>query len=122
MSARHADPLDHPEIGLVSAPAAVAGTLLALLAMAVALLLTLLHAGTPAMRMAGAGCLAVVALVSQALFLFRLGLGETQIWKTVALVLVLPLFVVTIGLTDIMFHSLQARTMLEIPLHGGLGP
>lgn len=113
MSHPAADPLDHPEVRLASAPATLLGTLLALGAMALALVLTLAHAAAPLERLVADAALAAFALLVQALFLFRLGIGETQIWKTVALLLVLPLFVATIGLTDIMFHSLNARTMLH---------
>lgn len=122
MSAHSADPLDHPEVRILSAPAALVGTLLALAAMAFALVLTLARVAAPFDRMVAVGCLAGLALLAQALCLFRLGIGEAQIWKTIALLLVLPLFVVTIGLTDFMFHSLQARTMLHMTLHGAGAP
>jgi cytochrome o ubiquinol oxidase operon protein cyoD len=41
-----------------------------------------------------------------------MNISETQIWHTVALILFIPLFILTIGLTSWMFHGLYRRTML----------
>lgn len=119
MAHSHSDPLDHAEVRQTSASAALFGTLLALGFMGFALLLTLGHVAAPLERMIAVASLAAFALVAQAGFLFRLGVNQTQIWKTVALVLILPLFVLSIGLTDFMFYTLYARTMLHAVATGG---
>lgn len=118
MSDHPPDPLDHPEVRLASAGRSIIGFVLSLLLMAAALGLTLGHVDTPLHRLIAIACLAALALVAQAVFVFRLDVGEAQLWKTIALVLVLPLFVLSIGLTDLMFHTLYARTMIQSVMHG----
>ena len=53
----------------------------------------------------------LTALV-QCVLLLHMNISETQIWHTVALILFIPLFILTIGLTSWMFHGLYRRTML----------
>jgi len=54
----------------------------------------------------------LLALVSQAVLYYGLDISRSQIWKSVALMLTMPLFIITVGLTVWMFQSLDQRTML----------
>jgi cytochrome o ubiquinol oxidase operon protein cyoD len=58
------------------------------------------------------GALLLFTLISQAALFFGLNLSREQIWKSVSLALVVPLFIVTIGFTVVVFASLYARTMI----------
>jgi cytochrome o ubiquinol oxidase operon protein cyoD len=51
------------------------------------------------------------SLVTQAALFFGLDLSRAQIWKSVALVLTIPLFIVTVAFTVWVFASLYDRTM-----------
>jgi cytochrome o ubiquinol oxidase operon protein cyoD len=53
--------------------------------------------------------------------MFRLDLSDAQRWKSATLLLVLPLFVLSIGLTGWMFHTLYPRTMLDFMQVQGTG-
>ncbi|OYV35074.1 MAG: hypothetical protein B7Z80_19460 [Rhodospirillales bacterium 20-64-7] len=80
--------------------------------MLAALLLTETHALSPLGLMIATSGLAILALVAQTLFFFGIDLSQAHIWKTVSLVLTLPLFVLSIGLTVWMFHYLYGLTMM----------
>ncbi|AEK56838.1 hypothetical protein HF288_12815 [Acidithiobacillus caldus] len=54
-------------------------------------------------------------MIIQGYLILHMDLSHAQIWHTVAMVLFLPLFVVTIGLTAWMFHGLYERTMIMTP-------
>lgn len=56
--------------------------------------------------------LAGLTALVQCVLLLHMNISETQIWHTVALILFIPLFILTIGLTSWMFHGLYRRTML----------
>ncbi len=62
---------------------------------------------------------ATVAALIQCVLLLHMNVSRTQVWQTVALVLFIPLFVLTIGLTSWMFHGLYRRTMMMPPTHAG---
>ena len=52
------------------------------------------------------------ALITQAALFFGLDMSRAQIWKSISLVLTVPLFVLSIGLTVWMFHELNGRMMM----------
>jgi cytochrome o ubiquinol oxidase operon protein cyoD len=56
--------------------------------------------------------LLLLALISQSLLFFGLNLSREQIWKSISLTLAIPLFVISIGFTVLVFNSLYAQTML----------
>ncbi|MDD2862758.1 MAG: hypothetical protein PHI71_17070 [Acidiphilium sp.] len=113
MSAHEADPLDHPEVRHASPLAYVSGYLLSVIFMAIALLLTVRHTMHYLNFIIAVSILAGLALLAQALLMFRLDLSKSQQWKTFSLILVLPLFVLSVGLTGWMFHTLYPRTMMH---------
>jgi cytochrome o ubiquinol oxidase operon protein cyoD len=51
------------------------------------------------------------SLITQAALFFGLDLSRAQIWKSVSLVLTVPLFIITVGFTVWAFASLYSRTM-----------
>jgi cytochrome o ubiquinol oxidase subunit IV len=51
------------------------------------------------------------ALITQAALFFGLDLSRAQIWKSISLVLTVPLFIITVGFTVWAFSSLYNRTM-----------
>ncbi len=103
---------EHPEVQLAGTgyvAAYVAGIAL----MGLSLMLVKDHALDPtALGIAISGIAGLAALL-QCVLLLHMTLSRTQIWQTVALVLFVPLFILTIGLTSWMFHGLYQRTMLR---------
>jgi cytochrome o ubiquinol oxidase subunit IV len=112
MSAPRTNPLDHPEVRQASAWRYIAGFISTIVLMQAALLVTMrqhLPFAEYAFTVAG---LALVALMSQAALFFGLDISRAQIWKSVSLVLTVPLFILSVGLTVWMFQSLATRTMI----------
>ncbi len=110
------DPLQHPEVRLVNGRAYVAAFVVATALMTAALAVAM-HGGEiphPMLVLSGAAALAVAV---QIMFLLQLDFSSTQIWTTVSFVLAVPLFVIAVGLSMWMFHSLDARTMLMSLMH-----
>lgn len=114
MSAPHSNPLDHPEVRQASTWRYVAGFISSIVLMQAALLVTM-HQHLPyeeyTLTIAG---LTLVALMSQAALFFGLDISRAQIWKSISLLLTVPLFILSVGLTVWMFQSLAQRTMLPI--------
>jgi cytochrome o ubiquinol oxidase operon protein cyoD len=112
MSAPRSNPLDHPEVRQASAWRYMAGFISTIVLMQAALYVTT-HQQLPfaeyAFTIAG---LALAALLSQAALLFGLDISRAQIWKSVSLVLTVPLFILAVGLSVWMFQNLAARTMI----------
>jgi cytochrome o ubiquinol oxidase operon protein cyoD len=114
----HADPLQHPEVQQANATGYVVGFALSIAFMLAALIITAQHAfGGFLPRLEAVSGLAFVALLAQCALFFGLDLSREQIWKTVSLVFTVPLFVLSIGLTVWMFHTLYLRTTLPAVLH-----
>ena len=112
MSAPATSPLDHPEVRQASAWRYIAGFISSMVLMQAALVVTM-RQQLPFQEYAlTVGGLALVSLMSQAALFFGLDISRAQIWKSVTLVLTIPLFVLTVGLTVWMFQSLAVRTML----------
>lgn len=112
MSAPHANPLDHPEVRQASAWRYIAGFVSTIVLMQAALYVTLrqhLPFTEYALTVAG---LALASLLSQAALFFGLDISRAQIWKSVSLVLTVPLFILSVGLTVWMFQNLMTRTMI----------
>ena len=105
------DPLHHPEVQLASGWGYVAAFVLATGLMAGVLFIAT-HPGLVHPAMAVAAGAAAVAVLVQLVFLFQLNFSRTQVWTTVSFLLIVPLFVIAVGLTMWMFHALDARTML----------
>ncbi len=111
MSSQQNDPLDHPEVRQASTGGYAAGYATSIILMLGSLIVTDRHALSFLPFLWVIASLAVIALFAQAALFFGLGLSKVQVWKSFSLILTLPLFVLTIGLTVWMFHTLYPRTM-----------
>lgn len=112
MSTHHSDPLAHPEVQQASAVRYIIGFGTTMILMLAALVITLQQRLPYVPFAESIAGLALLSLFSQAALFFGLDISRTQIWKSVSLVLTIPLFIITIGITVWMFNTLYARTML----------
>lgn len=117
MSTDSHDPIQHPEVQLAHGGQYIAAYIGSLVLTAVPLWLVVDHLGSQLKLMtvvvAAAGALVVV----QGYFWLRLDLSKTQRWMTISLLLFIPLFVLTVGLTAWMFATLYTRTMIPTLMH-----
>ena len=109
------NPLNHPEVQLANGRAYLASCIISMLLMTVGLWLAVAHITTPFGTVLMTSFLAGVVVIIQGYFILHMDISHAQIWHTVAMVLFLPLFVVTIGLTAWMFHGLYQCTMIMPP-------
>jgi cytochrome o ubiquinol oxidase operon protein cyoD len=112
MSMEAPDPLRHPEVQQASVVGYTAGFLATLALLGAALLLTEGHLMPPPELLGGISGLALIALLAQCFLSFGLDITRHNIWKSVSLILTVPLFILTIGLTVWMFQQLDALTMM----------
>ena len=112
MATHQPDPVLHPEVQQASFTGYTVGFVLSLLLLLAALLLTEQHALPPLKLLGAISVLAMVALFAQCFLFFGLNIALHNIWKSVSLVLTVPLFILTIGLTVWMFHELDDLTMM----------
>ncbi|APZ42838.1 cytochrome o ubiquinol oxidase subunit IV [Acidihalobacter ferrooxydans] len=115
MSHDHHNPIDHPEVQLASAGGYLFAYAFGLGAMLLGLWMVLNHTLTPVGLTTAVSVIALVSVIVQLYFLFKLDLSSTQIWHTVSIVMTAPLFVMAVGLTIWMFHTLMQRTMIPLP-------
>jgi cytochrome o ubiquinol oxidase operon protein cyoD len=116
MSTHETDPLQHPEVQQASVKGYVAGYGLTIIGLGLCLLLTQSHALQPVPLLSAVSAIALFLLIAQAFLFFGLDFSKYQIWKSVSVILTVPLFVLSIGLTVWMFHELDGLTMLpEMP-------
>ena len=112
MATHQPDPVLHPEVQQASFTGYTIGFVLSLLLLFGALLLTEEHALPPLKLLGAISVIAMVALFAQCFLFFGLNIALHNIWKSVSLVLTVPLFILTIGLTVWMFHQLNDLTMI----------
>lgn len=112
MPHHHHNPIQHPEVQIASAGSYIFAFVIALGLMLVSLKMVTDHSINPVALTTSISILALVAGVVQLYLLFKLDLSESQIWHTISLVLTIPLFILSVGLTIWMFHTLAVRTML----------
>ncbi|HTQ70555.1 MAG TPA: hypothetical protein VMH92_03575 [Acidocella sp.] len=112
MAGSHSDPLAHPEVRQGGALRYIAGFISTVALMGAAMVVTLRHDLAYSSFVELVGGLAFLALLSQAVLYYGLDISRSQIWKSVSLILTVPLFIITVGLTVWMFQSLDQRTML----------
>ncbi len=107
---------EHPEVQLAGNGYVVA-FVVGLVLMGLSLWIVRGHMFAPTGTAAAISALAAVAALVQCVLLLHMTVSRTQVWQTVALVLFIPLFALTIGLTSWMFHGLYRRTMLMPATH-----
>jgi cytochrome o ubiquinol oxidase operon protein cyoD len=116
MATHQTDPLQHPEVQQASLRGYVAGYGVTMIGLLLCLLLTESHALAPLPLLSTISGIALVLLIAQAFLFFGLDFSRYHIWKSVSIILTVPLFVLSIGLTVWMFHELDGLTMLpEMP-------
>ena len=76
----------------------------------------------PGLRPGSISGLAIIALLCQTFLSFGLDITRHNIWKSVSLVLTIPLFILTIGLTVWMFQQLAINTMVNMPPGANIMP
>jgi cytochrome o ubiquinol oxidase operon protein cyoD len=106
------DPLRHPEVQQATIPGYVSGYLLTVVLLGVALLLTEQKGLQPVPLLVTISGLAIFLLIAQCMLFFGLDVSRYHVWKTVSLILTVPLFILSIGLTVWMFHSLNNLVMM----------
>ncbi len=107
---------EHPEVQLAGGGYIVA-FVVGLALMGLSLWMVRGHVFAPTGLAVAISALAAVAAFVQCVLLLHMTVSRTQVWQTVALVLFIPLFVITIGLTSWMFHGLYRRTMMMPATH-----
>lgn len=112
MSAPESNPISHPEVQQAGIIGYTTGFLATLALLGAALLMTELHVMPPTPLLGSISGLAVLALLCQTFLSFGLDITRHNIWKSVSLVLTVPLFILTIGLTVWMFQQLDNLTMI----------
>lgn len=112
MSEAEHDPLLHGEVQQASLLGYTAGFLATLALLGAGLLLTEFHLMPPLYLLGSISGLALIALLCQTFLSFGLDITRHNIWKSVSLVLTIPLFILTIGLTVWMFQQLSLNTMI----------
>lgn len=112
MSAPQSNPLAHPEVRQASTWRYLAGFVSSLVLMQAAFVVTMRQNLPYADYAWTIAILALVSLLGQAALFFGLDISRTQIWKSVSLVLTVPLFILAVGLSVWMFQSLMDRTMI----------
>ncbi len=111
MSHGHSDPVQHPEVQMSSVRGYLSGFLISVLLMLAATYMSATHAFPPFGLLMVITVCAAIATIAQTYFLLHIDTAEHNIWNTVSLVLFIPLFVLTIGLTWWMFSQLYLHTM-----------
>jgi len=112
MSEPDTNPLLHGEVQQASVIGYTAGFLATLALLGAALLLTVFHMMPSLYLLGSISGLALVALLCQTFLSFGLDITRHNIWKSVSLVLTIPLFILSIGLTVWMFQQLAVNTMI----------
>jgi cytochrome o ubiquinol oxidase operon protein cyoD len=116
MSTQQITPTQHPEVQQASARGYISGYALTLAGLGICLLITNAHILQAIPLLTTLSALALLLLIGQAFLFFGLDLSQHNIWKTLSVILTVPLFVLSIGLTVWMFHELNGLTMLpEMP-------
>ena len=106
------NPLEHPEVQLASSRGYLLSFVISVALMTISLWMVKGHAISPVGLLMVTSVIAGIVIIVQGYLLLHMDLSDAQIWHTVAMVLFVPLFIVTIGLTAWMFHGLYARTMI----------
>jgi cytochrome o ubiquinol oxidase operon protein cyoD len=110
------DPLAHAEVQQAGWVGYVSGYILTVGLLGVALILTEMKGLDPEALLITISGLSIFLLIAQCMLFFGLDVTRYNIWKSVSLVLTVPLFILSIGLTVWMFHSLNGlMVMPEMP-------
>jgi cytochrome o ubiquinol oxidase operon protein cyoD len=110
------NPLLHAEVQQAGTIGYISGYILTVGLLGVALLLTETKGLDQQALLITISGLSIFLLIAQCMLFFGLDVTRYNIWKSVSLVLTVPLFILSIGLTVWMFHSLNNLMMMpEMP-------
>jgi cytochrome o ubiquinol oxidase operon protein cyoD len=110
------DPLQHPEVQQAGTVGYVSGYVLTVVLLGVALLLSEQRGLPEIPLLVTISGLSIFLLVAQCFLFFGLDVSSHNIWKSVSLILTVPLFILSIGLTVWMFHALNGVMLMpEMP-------
>jgi cytochrome o ubiquinol oxidase operon protein cyoD len=118
MSTHHEDAaVQHAEVQQASGLGYSIGFILSTAFMLAALLMTQAQVMPPLPLLISISAIALLALLAQSVLFFRMDFSAVHIWKTVSLILTVPLFILSIGLTVWMFHYLNGLMVMgpEMP-------
>ena len=104
-------PWEHPEIKGASETQYVAGYVLSLVLLGLSLLLVRHHAASTVVLISVISFVAIATVMVQLILLFHLDFSESQRWNSLTLMLNVPLLILSVGLTSIMFHQLYTHVM-----------
>lgn len=104
-------PWEHPEIKGASELQYVIGYVLSLALLGLSLILVRDHAGTAVVLISVISFISIVTVMLQLILLFHLDFSEAQRWNSLTLILNVPLLILSVGLTSIMFHQLYTHVM-----------
>ncbi len=104
-------PWEHPEIRGASDLQYVVGYVLSLALLGLSLFLVRTHAGTAVVLISVISFISVLTVMAQLILLFHLDFSEAQRWNSLTLMLNVPLLILSVGLTSIMFHELYVHVM-----------
>ncbi|WP_298135387.1 hypothetical protein [Acidiferrobacter sp.] len=120
MSGHAANPLHHPEVSIANGKTYLANFVISVALMTVALLVVL-SGMAPFDVFLVTTAIGGLTVIIQSYLILHTDTSRGQFWHTFSLLLFVPLFIVTIGLTAWMFHGLYQRTMI-MPARSGASP
>ena len=104
-------PWEHPEIKGASEVQYVAGYVLSLALLGLSLALVATHAAAAVVLISVISFVSILTVMAQLVLLFHLDFSEAQRWNSLTLMLNVPLLILSVGLTSIMFHQLYTHVM-----------
>lgn len=106
------EPLSHPQVQALDVGRYVVGFVVSVAFMTASFLAVTHRVWGPSELYGVVSVLAGFAVLAQLLLWLRLDGSSAQKWFTIAFVLYIPLFILTVGLTSWMFATLYTRTMM----------
>lgn len=105
------DPLSHPEVRILNPRLSIVGYVLSVIFIVLSYFSVTYRLGSVESLYGLISGFAALTVLTQLFFWLRLGSAPHK-WPTISLVLFLPFFILTIGLTTWMFATLYTRTMM----------
>lgn len=106
------NPLSHPQVRALDTGRYIIGFVVSVALMTASFLAVTNRIWGPAELYGVLSVLAGFAVIAQLLLWLQLDGSSPQRWLTIAFVLYIPLFLLTVGLTSWMFATLYTRTMM----------
>ena len=104
-------PTEHPEIKGASETQYIAGYVLSRALLGLSLFLVRTHAAGSITLISVISFISILTVMAQLILLFHLDFSESQRWNSLTLMMNVPLLILSVGLTSIMFHQLYVHVM-----------